>query len=118
MGSFVFSTRSAGRALRSWQRADGQLDGVAAGSRSSQLCRVGEPCLSKMTNRGCTYGAVGFDLQTAGVDEVPGLAKFNAWSSSISQGRFATVRLEHRPSNVIQINSAEWALTRRWASWS
>ena len=43
---------------------------------------------------------------------VPGIAKFNVWNSAITTGGFATVAPGATDaSNVIQINSAEWALT-------
>ncbi len=59
-----------------------------------------------------TYGATSFDLVNGGIDPVDGTAKFNVWSSSISTGGFATVAPAGTDSsNVIAIDSAEWALT-------
>ena len=78
---------------------------------SSQLCRTGEPCLSAANPR-LAYSAVGFDVtETAGPDEVEGIAKFNPWSSSISQGGFHTVQPGGTATEPISINAAEWALT-------
>jgi len=45
------------------------------------------------------------------VDVVNGSAKFNAWSSSITQGLFATLAPGASASATISVNSAEWALT-------
>ena len=58
------------------------------------------------------YSAVGFDLtDTVGPDAVDGIAKFNAWSSSISQGGFQTVAPGGTATETITKNAAEWALT-------
>jgi hypothetical protein len=113
MGSFVFSTRSGGASLQFL--ADAATDGSTAllPVTSTQLCRAGEPCLNKNSNPRITYSAVSFDLtETVGPDEVPGVAKYNVWNSAISTGGFASVAPGGSDtSNVIQINSAEWALT-------
>ena len=88
---------------------DGSTAEIAA--LSSQLCRTGEPCLSSSNPR-ITYHAVSFDLLNGGVDEVDGSAKYNVWSSSVSQGGFATVAPgASDASNRIAVNSAEFALT-------
>ena len=71
MGSFVFSTRSGGASIAFL--ADAATDGSTAllPVTSTQLCRAGEPCLSKNTNPRFTYSAVGFDLtETVGADVV------------------------------------------------
>ena len=78
---------------------------------SSQLCRTGEPCLNAANPR-LAYSAIGFDVtETAAPDEVDGIAKFNAWSSSISQGGFATVQPNGTATVPISKNAAEWAQT-------
>ena len=109
----MFSTRSPGASIAFL--ADAATDGSTAllPVTSTQLCRAGEPCLSKTGNPRLTYNAVSFDLNaTVGPDVVPGTAKFNVWNSAISTGGFATVAPGGSDtSNVIQINSAEWALT-------
>ena len=113
MGSFVFSTRSPGASLVFL--ADAATDGstVLLPVRSTQLCRAGEPCLSKTGNPRLTYNAVGFDLnESVGPSVVPGLARFNVWNNAISTGGFAFVAPgDTDTSNVIQVNSAEWAWT-------
>ena len=111
MGSFVFSTRSAGASINFLATAptDGSTAEIAA--LSSQLCRTREPCLSSSNPR-ITYHAVSFDLLNGGVDEVDGSAKYNVWSSSVSQGGFATVAPgASDASNTIAVNSAEFGLT-------
>jgi hypothetical protein len=78
---------------------------------SSQLCRANEPCLSAANPR-ITYHVVAFDVSNGGADVVPGTAKFNAFSPSITTGGFATVPPGGTDtSNVVTVNSAEWAVT-------
>ena len=53
-----------------------------------------------------------FDLQNGGVDVVRGSAKYNVWSSAISQGGFAKVAPgASDATTVISVNSAEWKRT-------
>ncbi|WP_330835060.1 S8 family serine peptidase [Piscinibacter sp.] len=112
MGVFVFSTRSGGASQAPFL-ATAPTDSSTAllPLLSSQLCRPAEPCLSS-TNPRITYHAVSFDLENGGVDVVAGTAKYNVWASAISQGGFATVAPGGTDkTNVIAVNSAEWALT-------
>lgn len=110
MGSFVFSTRSPGASIAFFATAPTDSSTALLPVRSAHLCRSGEPCLNASNPR-ITYSAVGFDLLTDGVDVVNGSAKFNAWSSSITQGLFATLAPGASASATISVNSAEWALT-------
>ena len=88
MGAFVFSERSGGAAINFLATAPHDSSTILIPVLSSALCRAGEPCLS-MANPRLAYSAIGFDVtETAAPDEVDGIAKFNAWSSSISQGGF------------------------------
>ncbi len=65
-----------------------------------------------MANPRLAYSAIGFDVtETAAPDEVDGIAKFNAWSSSISQGGFAHGAADGTATVPISRNAAEWALT-------
>jgi len=112
LGTFVFSTRSAG-ASQSPFATGAPSDGSTAllSVLSSQLCRTGEPCLSAGNPR-ITYHAVAFDLINGGSDVVPGTAKFNVFAPAITTGGFATVPPGGTDtSNVITVNSAEWAVT-------
>ena len=79
--------------------------------RTSQLCRTGEPCLSKTASPRFAYHAVGFDLFTDNADEANGVAKFNPWTSAISNGDFQLVAPGGSASSAVSINPAEWALT-------
>jgi hypothetical protein len=120
MGSFVFSTRSAGASINFFAQAP--TDSAAANIfvLSSQLCRGDnpatpavdpEPCLNAANPR-FTYSAVSFDVtETAAPDEVEGSAKYNAWSPSISTGGFQTVAPGGTAQETIAVNAAEWALT-------
>jgi minor extracellular serine protease Vpr len=112
MGSFVFSTRSPGASIAFLAAAPTDSSTVLLPVRSSQLCRVGEPCLSKTSNPRLTYHAKSFDLANGGTKVVAGSAKYNAWSSSISQGGFVTVAPGATDATtVISVNSAESNLT-------
>ncbi len=118
MGSFVFSTRSPGASIAFLAAAPTDSSTVLLPVRSSQLCRTfsdptkNEPCLSKLSNPRLTYHAVSFDLANGGTKVVAGSAKYNAWSSSISQGGFVTVAPGATDATtVISVNSAESNLT-------
>jgi minor extracellular serine protease Vpr len=111
MGSFVFSERSGGASIAFLASAPHDSSTILIAVRSAQLCRAGEPCLNAANPR-FAYSAVGFDLtDTEGPDVVDGIARFNAWSSSISQGGFQTVPPGGTATEPISINAAEWALT-------
>jgi hypothetical protein len=116
MGSFVLSNRSPGASIpfASGPTALAPTDSSTAllFVLSSQLCRVNEPCLSKLSNPRLTYHAESFDLANGGNKVVAGSAKYNAWSSSISQGGFVTVAPGATDATtVISVNSAESNLT-------
>jgi hypothetical protein len=111
MGAFVFSTRSGGASLNFLATAPTDSSTAELAVLSSQLCRTGEPCLSAASPR-ISYQAVSFDVVHGGMDVVNGSAKFNVWSSAISQGGFATVDPGAiDTSTVIAVDSAEWKLT-------
>ncbi len=77
----------------------------------SQLCRAGQPCLSS-TNPRFTYWAVSFSVFGTGMDLVPGLASFNAFSPSLSTGAYlAGIAPGTSASTIVTINPAEWANT-------
>ena len=107
----MFSERSGGAAINFLASAPHDSSTILIPVLSSALCRAGEPCLNAANPR-LAYSAVGFDLtDTVGPDEVDGIAKFNAWSSSISQGGFQTVAPGGTATETITKNAAEWALT-------
>lgn len=110
MATFIFSTRSAGAAVDFFATARTDSSTALLPVLASRLCRAAEPCLSAGNPR-LTYHAFGFDLTSAFVDAVAGTAKYNAWSSSISQGAFATVPMGASGAVPITITPAEWALT-------
>ena len=109
---FVFSTRSPGASLLFLASAPTDSSTAILPVLSSQLCRASEPCLSAANPR-ITYHAVAFDLINGGADDVvAGSAKFNVWSSAISQGGFVTVGPGGTDATtVISVDSAEWKLT-------
>jgi minor extracellular serine protease Vpr len=111
LGVFVFSLLT-GRAVQSFA-ATAPTDSSTAelAVTAPDLCFKDEPCLSASNPR-IAYRAVAFDLANGGVKVVPGSAKFNVWSSAISQGGFATVSPRGTDDSVvISVNPAEWKLT-------
>jgi hypothetical protein len=110
MAAFVFSTRSSGASINFLATAPTDSSTALLPVLSSQLCRAGEPCLAAANPR-LTYHAFGFDVISDFVDVVAGSAKYNAFSSSISQGDFETLRKGESLAVPITINPAEWAQT-------
>ena len=108
MATFVFSTRSSGAAVDFFATAPTDSSTAELVIRSGRLCRAHEPCLNA-SNPTFTYQIVGFDLWNGGVDAVPGVAKFNAWSSAISQGGFASVAPGASAGVPISVDPVEWA---------
>jgi subtilisin family serine protease len=123
LGSFVFSTRSGGASINFLAAAPTDSSTVLLPVLSSQLCRTGEPCLNASNPR-LTYNLVSFDIVNGGAKEVPslegvpagtvppGAARFNAWSSSITQGiEPITVAPGATAQTTIAVNPTEAALT-------
>ncbi|MGH3072987.1 MAG: S8 family serine peptidase [Gaiellaceae bacterium] len=120
MGAFVFSARSGRASIAFLAAAPTDSSTALIPVRSSQLCLGDnpatpavdpEPCLS-VSNPRFAYAATGFDVtETASPDPVPGVARYNAWTSSISQGGFQTVAPGATATEPIAINATEWALT-------
>jgi len=110
MAAFVFSTRSPGATANFFATAPTDSSTALLPVLSSQLCRAGEPCLSGANPR-LTYHAVSFDVTSNFADVVAGTAKYNAYSSSITQGDFVTVPQGASGAVPITITPAEWAQT-------
>src|SRR5262245_36618681 len=110
MAAFVFSTRSTGATVNFFATAPTDSSTALLPVLSSQLCRAGEPCLSGANPR-LTYHAVSFDVTSNFADVVAGTAKYNAYSSSITQGDFVTVPQGASGAVPITITPAEWAQT-------
>jgi subtilisin family serine protease len=109
MGSFVFSLRSPDVSINFLAVAPSDSSTLLLPVLSSQLCVAGEPCLNASNPR-ITYRIEGFDF--FGSKIVPGSARFNPWSNSISTGGFARVAPGASDSTtVISVNAAEAALT-------
>ena len=112
-GTFVYSLRSTGASALNPANTFAPTDSSTASLviLRSQLCRAGEPCLS-VTNPRFTYHIVSFDVLGTAVDAVPGVAKFNAFSPSISTGAYlAGITPNSSTSTSISINPTEWANT-------
>lgn len=115
MGSFVFSTRSAGASINFFAQAPTDSSTANIFILSSQLCRSGEPCLNAANPR-FTYSAIGFDLgaehDAAGsADPVDGTAAFNPWTNAVTTGGFQTVAPGGSATETIAIDRTEWAQT-------
>ena len=111
MASAVFSTRSSGASIAFLASAPTDSSTVLLPFLSSQLCRVGEPCLSKDTNPRLSYHLATFDIFGSGAVDETETAKYNAWSSSISQGDFQTLAPGQTGTSPVTIDRNEWALT-------
>jgi hypothetical protein len=66
------------------------------------------PGLSKTASPRFTYHAASFAIFGTGDDVMPGTARYNAWTSSISQGQFSTVAPGATATNAVLINTSEW----------
>jgi minor extracellular serine protease Vpr len=116
MGSFVFSLRSGRGTINFLASAPTDSSTALLPITSTQLClastpTVTEACLSSANPR-ITYHAVSFDLLNGGSKTVAGTAKYNAFSSAVSDGGFVTVNPGATDtSNTISVNSAEFAVT-------
>ena len=87
MGAFVFSERSAGAAINFLASAPHDSSTILIPVCSTALCRTGEPCLSVGNPRLRPTRRSGSTSPRRRLpDEVDGIAKFNAWSNSISTG--------------------------------
>jgi subtilisin family serine protease len=106
MGSFVVDLRT--NLLSSAGLAVAPTDGSTAllFAFASQMCRSGSPCLNSANPR-IAYQAVGFDIWNGGSKAVDGVAKYNVWSSSISQGDFLTVAPGASATSTISVNGTE-----------
>jgi len=58
-----------------------------------------------------SYQVQAFNGITGGSEALPGTAKFNAFSPSISTGQFVTVPPNQAAGVPVSINTAEWAIT-------
>jgi hypothetical protein len=77
----------------------------------SQLCASGSPCLSAANPR-FSYQAISANQWSTGfVDAVDGVAKFNAFTPSISTGAFDVVAPGGSASESISYNATEFAQT-------
>jgi len=110
MGSFVFSMRSGIATSAGLASAPTDSSTALLPVLSSQLCLKNEPCLSDANPR-FTYHVVGHDLVKGGSKVIARSAKYNPWSSSISQGDFVTVAPGATKTSTVSVNSAEAELT-------
>jgi len=111
MGSFVFSLHSDAASEVFLASAPSDSSTIELPILSSQLCVPGEPCLNAAHPR-FTYQIVSSDVLNGGTKVVPATAKFNAWTSSISTGGFATVAPGTTDtSNIISVDLTEAAKT-------
>jgi minor extracellular serine protease Vpr len=85
--------------------------------RTSNLCQTNpapfppSPCLNATSNPRFTYSINTFGLRLAEDDIGTQRARFNAWTSSISQGMFAPLAPNATANVPVSVNVAEWAQT-------
>ena len=111
LGTFVFSTRSGGASALFFAQAPTDSSTALLPVLTRQLCRAGEPCLSKAANPRFTFSMAAFDLVNGGTDPVAGTAKFNAWNSAISTGAYETLAPGASTTVPIGLNLIELVLT-------
>jgi minor extracellular serine protease Vpr len=111
LGTFVFSTRSGGASALFFAQAPTDSSTALLPVLTRQLCRAGEPCLSKAANPRFTFSMAAFDLVNGGTDPVAGTAKFNAWNSAISTGAYETLAPGASTTVPIGLNLIEFVLT-------
>ena len=115
MGSFVLNLRT--NALSIDFLADAKMNSSTAllpvlSSRLVDATRPGGPIgLSKTTNPRFSYHVNSFDLLGPAQDSTTGRAKYNVWTSSISQGDFVNVAPGATGTSTITIDPAEFART-------
>jgi subtilisin family serine protease len=111
-GSFVFSLRSGAGSINFLAIAPTDSSVTLLPVLAAQLCEPKEPCLDPTTNPRITYHSIGFD-RNGGTDIGLDSAKFNVWNNAIGTGGFAAAVAPGATdkTNVISVNSAEWAKT-------
>jgi len=92
--------------------ADAPMDSttLALPALIEQFCAAGSPCLSAANPR-FRYHAVSFDLLDNSVDEVDGVASFNAFTPSLSTGMFNEVAPNAAVGQTVTLDAAEFAQT-------
>jgi hypothetical protein len=85
--------------------------------RTSQLVDATRPAsaggpigLAKTTNPRFSYHVNSFDLLGPAQDATVGSARYNAWTSAISQGDFQTALPGGTATSAVTIDPVEWAL--------
>ncbi|MEO5692883.1 MAG: S8 family serine peptidase [Usitatibacter sp.] len=112
MGYYVFSTRTgSGSSYYGESSTDGST--LLLGVTFGQLCGSGpaDPCIYDSTTGRIAYKAVGFDLSQGGTYEAPGVAKFNVFSSAITNGDYLSIAPGATVNTTVGINSTEWPAT-------
>ncbi len=111
MGFYVFSHRTgSGSSYAGEVSTDGST--ILIYVDFAQLCMAGlsDPCFAAGDGR-ISYTAAGFGLFDGNVYEVPGQAKYNVLSSSITQGDYLTLNPGAVANPTVSIDTAEAALT-------
>jgi hypothetical protein len=103
MAAFVFNLSNNTFAVDFFASAPTDSTTLLLPVRTSRL-----PGLSKTANPRFTYKVASFAIFGTGDDSITGTARFNAWSSSISQGQFSTVNPGSSARNRVDVNHTEW----------
>jgi minor extracellular serine protease Vpr len=104
MAAFVFNLTTGAAVVDFFASAPTDSSTLLLPVRTSRL-----PGLSKTANPRFTYHAASFAIFGTGDDVMPGTAKYNAWTSSITQGQFSAVAPGASATNAVSIDTTEWA---------
>ena len=110
MATAVFDLRTGAGSIEFLASAPHNSSTIVLPALVSQLCAAGSPCLSASNPR-LRYHAVAFGLTDNTMDEVDGVAAFNAFTPAISNGMFDVVAPGSSTTETVRIDAAEWALT-------
>lgn len=116
MAAFTLNLRT-GRLNPNVFLADAPMNGstILLATRASRLQDPSRPGgavgLSPTANPRFSYHVNSFDLLGPAQDATTGIAKYNAWTSSISQGDFVSVAPGATGTSAVSINAAEWTQT-------
>jgi subtilisin family serine protease len=110
MATAVFDLRTGAGSIQFLADAPTDSSTIVLPALVSQLCRAGSPCLSGANPR-LRYHVVSFGLTNNTMDEVDGVATFNAFDPAISNGMFDVVAPGGSAAEAVSINETEFALS-------
>jgi hypothetical protein len=107
----VFNPRTGAISLAFFAVAPFDSSTILLPALFSQLCAAGSPCLTAANPR-FSYSAVAFSItDNSIVDEVDGIASFNAFTPSLSTGGFNVVAPGGSATETVTFDATEFATT-------